>query len=140
MRTISYLILLTILATVFAVGSVFRNKPRAESDGREITVTWDVYNDANVLRYEVERVGMVGGQGGWTTEGNFTFVGNVDAGGLASYRFVDNTVFMKVTSAYSYRIKAVYPADMEYSLASDVVNHLVSGVRRTWGSIKALFR
>ena len=49
--------------------------------------------------------------------------------------------FKKITTMYHYRIKISYTNGAMPTYTVDLpVSHTVSGVRRTWGSIKAMFR
>jgi hypothetical protein len=54
---------------------------------------------------------------------------------------VDNNAFRKTTTVYDYRIKVDFGGGQPSAYAGPVyVVQTVSGVRRTWGSIKAMFR
>lgn len=113
---------------VFQVGSF-----QASSDGVNVTLRWITQDETNVAHFEIQRMSGVNGV--------FIPLATVDPKGPSVYEFVDNTAFQKVTSLYEYRIKVVHSdgSTPEYS-PTVTVSHMVSGVRRTWGSIKSMFR
>ena len=75
------------------------------------------------------------------TEGAFMKIGQMDPKGPSLYEFVDHSACMKITSLYQYRIKISFSdGRVPYYTNALTVAHTVSGVRRKWGSIKAMFR
>lgn len=110
----------------------------AKSDGRSITVQWRSAVENNIRSYEVER----------SNDGKtFRYLKAINATGSNSeYRFSDEEVFMKgdgesaLSSSYSYRLRIIGKDNsVTYSNQTNV-SHAVSGVRRTWGMIKEMFR
>jgi len=53
---------------------------------------------------------------------------------------LDETAFRTTGTFYKYRITAVYSSGARSDPYEIGVSHTVSSVRRTWGSIKAMFR
>jgi hypothetical protein len=106
---------------------------QASSDGINVTLHWLTEEENNVAHFEIER------RSG--TSGDFVSIASVDLKGPSLYEYVDHSAFEKIASLYQYRIKIVYSngALPTYSTIL-TVSHTVSGVRRTWGSIKAMFR
>lgn len=111
----------------------------AKSDGKNITIEWKSADESSVSRYELERT---------NASNNFTYLTSQDAkGSYYSYKFVDEEAFMKddntgtqSKSIYSYRLKIVKKDNsVSYSNIA-TVTHNVSGIRRTWGMIKEMFR
>jgi hypothetical protein len=103
----------------------------ARSSNGSIIVNWHSNNENNVRQYVVERQ---------TVNGSFVEVGNVDPRSDRNYEFIDQTAFKSSGVLYIYRIKII---DVDGSVATTwtvTVAHNVSSVKRTWGSIKALFR
>jgi hypothetical protein len=113
---------------VLKVGSL-----QAYSNGSNVVLTWITSDESNVSRFEIERRTGV--------EGEFVFIGNQDPKGPSDYGFTDYTTFRKTTTIYQYRLKIIF-SNGQNPIYSDpcTVDHTVSGVRRTWGSIKAMFR
>ena len=74
---------------------------------------------------------------------NFIFIESKNATGDNSYySYQDNSVESPVSSSeiYFYRLKCVDP-NGSYTYTNHItVSHTVSGIRSTWGSIKAIFR
>ena len=120
-----------VLADVIKAGSVL-----ASSDGNNVTIRWVTENETNVIGFEVLR--------STSYAGGFVTIAYVDPKGSSVYEFVDNSAFMRTTTIYYYRIKVKYSNGESYFPALNeapiTVYHNVSGVRRTWGSIKAMFR
>jgi hypothetical protein len=134
---IRYFLVSILFATGIATAEIIKTGSLyAVSDGINVTVRWVTENEQNVLGYEILR----------STNPNSGFISiiNLDAKGASFYEFIDNTAFKRITTVYCYRIKiklsngeSYFPPLNEPPIA---VDHNVSGVRRTWGSIKALFR
>ena len=98
-----------------------------------IVLRWVTDDETNVARFEIER--RTG------TDGSFSSVAIVSPKGPSLYELVDYSAFHKVTTIYQYRIKVVYADNTPATYVGPLtVAHTVSGVRRTWGSIKAMFR
>jgi hypothetical protein len=127
------LLLLFVMAGAALADAIKSGSLQASSDGVNITLHWISEDETGVLRYEIER------RSG--TDQVFAEVGAVDAKGASLYEYVDNSVFHKSATLYQYRIKVVFANGSAPVYTSAVtVNHTVSGIRRTWGSIKAMFR
>jgi hypothetical protein len=132
-RQVLSVVVLTLVAGV-ALGDIIKSGSlQASSDGVNITLHWITEDETGVLRYEVERSSGI--------DAAFMEVGAVDAKGASVYEFVDNSVFHKSGTLYQYRVKIIFANGAAPVYTSVVtVNHTVSGIRRTWGSIKAMFR
>ena len=126
--------LLVILACCVSFADVVREGTlQARSDGSSITLSWVTDDETDVARFEIER--RVG------TSGAFGYVATVTAKGPSLYEFVDHSAYKISSMLYQYRIKIVFSNGSPPVYVGPVtVNHTVSGVRRTWGSIKAMFR
>ena len=109
---------------------------QAFSDGVNVTLRWVTENESNITGFEVLRSTNI--------NSGFVSIGSVDPKGPSMYEFVDNSAFRRTTTVYYYRIKIKYSSGESFYPALNeqpiTVNHSVSGVRRTWGSIKAMFR
>lgn len=107
----------------------------AYSNGTNIVVRWSSDSEADVYGYRIER--RAGPEGS-----PFVLLTTSDIaprGDGALYEFTDNAAYRVTDNIYVYRVTAVIPGNR--SIAYYVtVNHRVSSVRRTWGSIKAMFR
>ena len=134
MRFFLYLTLVLLCVSSVVIAEVIKSGSlKANSDGANVVVEWVTEDEANVARFEIER--RIG------TDGNFVLIASLDSRGPSTYQFVDYSAFKKTTTVYQYRIKIVFVDNTSAMYVGPVtVTHTVSGVRRTWGSIKAMFR
>lgn len=103
----------------------------AKYNGSNIVVSWQTSNEVNVKQFVVQRK---------TLNGGYVDLGVVYPQADKDYEFVDKTAFKSNDQIYVYKLKIVDNDGSEsYSGESSVVLN-VSSVKRTWGSIKALFR
>ena len=126
---------LTLLVSTMAFcGSIREGSFTGRSDGNNINLQWVSDDESGVLRYEIERKSGMSGQ--------FLFLVQIPLiGNNSSYLYVDDTAFLRaVESVYQYRIKVVYSSGSSAYYGPITVAHTVNSVRRTWGSIKAMFR
>jgi hypothetical protein len=132
-RTLAPVVVLLVLSASLALGGAIRDGSlSAYSNGSTITVRWVSDDETSTTGFIIERKAGIDGAFIRLTE-----VPIIPRGSGSSYEFVDNTAFRTTGSFYQYRITAVGSAIDPYLVS---VNHDVSGVRRTWGSIKAMFR
>lgn len=113
---------------------------QAKSNGNSIVVEWKSTVEADVVAYDVERAGA---------DNVFRYVGSVSAkGSNQSYSYTDDEAFGKrdgndgavAKNYFTYRLKVV-TSDKNASYSNTVgVVHNVSGIKRTWGMIKEMFR
>jgi len=113
---------------------------QAKSNGNSIVLEWKSNAESDIMAYEVERAG---------SDNVFRYVGTVSAkGSNQPYSFTDDEAFGKrdgnnetITRNYfTYRLKVVaVDKNVSYSNSVGVV-HNVSGIKRTWGMIKEMFR
>jgi hypothetical protein len=105
----------------------------ASSDGSVITLHWNTKDETNVSKYVVER--RVG------TNGQFIQIANLDPKGQSSYDYIDKTAFRSTATLYQYLIRIKFTnGNPDQEIGPVSVSHSVNSVKRTWGSIKAMFR
>jgi hypothetical protein len=132
--------LLSSVALLFWVMLAFAGQIRdgslsANSNGTNITIRWMSEDESGVARFEIERKSGVNGQ--------FISLASVALRGDNSvYEYVDDSAFRLFTeSIYQYQIKVIFANGAAPVIYGPItVRHDVSSVRRTWGSIKAMFR
>lgn len=124
------LVLLT-LSGVLTAGA-FLNYFNTRSDNGNVVVSWQTGQETNVDDFIIERMPI---------NGSYIEIANIDAkGNNSTYEFVDESAYKSNDQVYVYRLKIVdNGGDISYSAESHVA-HSVSGIKQTWGSIKALFR
>ena len=104
------------------------------SDEGNIIITWLSEEENGVVRFELERKAGVNGQ-------FFLLTQVAPKGNNAAYEYVDDTAFRVMTETiYQYRIKVVFVDGSLAYFGPISVSNPVNTVRRTWGSIKAMFR
>lgn len=129
-----------VLCILFAVSSALAagikdGSLSAYSNGTNIVVRWSSESESDVYGYRIER--RAGPEGSPFVLLTPTDIAPRGPGSL--YEFTDNAAYRVTDNIYVYRVTAVIPGNR--SIAYYVtVNHRVSSVRRTWGSIKAMFR
>lgn len=124
-------LILTVLSTV-VIASAYLSFFNVRSENDNVILNWQSSQEINLKTYEVERK---------TSTGSFVNIGEVAAqGDNTLYTFVDENVFKTDDAIYIYRLKII-DNDGSASYSIEVaVSHSPSPVKRTWGSIKALFR
>ena len=104
----------------------------AKSSNGDILLEWTVGEEKDLLQYEVQRKAGV--------QGEYVTIGKVDAkGSNSSYEYLDKSAYKLNDSIYKYRL-AIGSSDGTSYSQELTVPHTVSGVKQTWGSIKAMFR
>jgi hypothetical protein len=104
-----------------------RNEPDA------ILLEWKTGVEDNLNRFEIERAA--------SDPNNFVQIGTVSAIGNNSYYYYrDEVSGNSPTPIYYYRLKLVNNSGAYAYSQTISVTHIISGVRSTWGSIKAIFR
>lgn len=105
----------------------------ARSNSGNIKIEWKTRSEANLNNFVIERK---------TLNTGFIQVSTVQAKGDNSYYyFIDENVYKSQGDlVFIYRLKLI-DNDNTVSYSNEItVSHSVSSVKRTWGSIKAMFR
>jgi hypothetical protein len=133
MKRLTVTIGLTALLCSLLFAGVFKDKPTAVSNGSDITVSWFTVDEAGVQRFEVLR------RAGYS--GDFLIIASLNPkGNNSSYQVVDQQAFKTSAGIYQYKIRVVNGQVPSPESEIVTVSHLSSTVKRTWGSIKAMFR
>ncbi len=110
----------------------------AKSQDGNVLVKWSVISENNLSHYIIER--------GTINSDNtpvYSPIARINASGKSYYEYLDKSAYKINESVYSYRL-AIYEKGIEaaasHSNQITVVHNDVSSVKRTWGSIKDLFR
>lgn len=104
---------------------------QAEPSSNKITLNWRTGVEKNITSFYIERS---------SNNIDFMKVGEVNpTGNNSRYEFVDESI-SRVRSIYYYRLRVVNNnGSSQFSESLPVIPN-VSSIKRTWGSIKALFR
>jgi hypothetical protein len=131
-------LILPVVIVVLAVGTVFaiviKERPTAKSNGSDVVIRWTTVDESGVQKFEVLR------RSGWT--GEFLVIGTVDQlrGNSSTYEFTDKSAFKADGGLYQYKIRIVNGQNPAPETEVVSVSHVSSAAKRTWGSIKAMFR
>lgn len=128
------LLFLTIFISFISVlvAGTFLEYFRGKSESEKVVLEWKTREEASLKEFIVERK---------STVGDYLTIGTISPKGSNSYyTFTDETAFKSSSSIYYYRIKII-DTDGSYAYSNEItIIHSVSSVKRTWGSIKAMFR
>jgi hypothetical protein len=130
--TASIVILLAVLVGT-ALASVVFSRFDARTEGNAIVVSWEASVETDVSEYIVERRTIFDTQ--------FLEMARVGARGANSlYSYKDDRVFKVQAEQVSYRLRMI-DSRGSFVGATDAitVDYTPTAVRRTWGSIKAMF-
>jgi hypothetical protein len=108
----------------------------AKTNNDGILVEWKTGDEGGTSKFEIERSA--------SNPDNFIFIKSIGATGNNSYySYQDNAVNFKLgegSSIYFYRLKCI-ESNGNYTYSNTItVVHAISGIKNTWGSIKAIFR
>jgi hypothetical protein len=133
-RGILVFVMLMAISAALVAGVIIKERPTAQSNGTDIIVRWVTVDETGVQKFEVlRRSGM---------SGDFFIIGTIDQlkGNNSTYEYVDKSVFKSSAGLYQYKIRVINGETPAPETEIVTVSHLASAAKRTWGSIKALFR
>ncbi len=129
-------LLLILFSTGFLYASVTLQYFVARDNASGVLVEWKTNDEAGTAKFEIERSA--------DRPDNFIYIDFINATGNNSYySYQDNSVDFgngRTSAIYYYRLKCI-EGNGNYTYTNHItVSHTVSGIRSTWGSIKAIFR
>ena len=130
--------ILSIVIAVLAAGTVLaiviKDRPTAQSKGSDVVVRWATVDESGVQKFEIMR------RSGWS--GDFLTIGTVDQlrGNGSTYEFTDKSAFKGSGGLYQYKVRIVNGQSPAPETEIVSVSHVSDVTKRTWGSIKAMFR
>ena len=124
------LLVLSIIGTSLA--GAFMEYFHARTEGENVKLEWKTGDETNLQNFVIERK---------TQNSSYVELTTINPKGSNSfYSFVDESVYKSSDYVFTYRLKIV-DNDQKISYSSEVsISSNISDVRRTWGSIKAMFR
>lgn len=128
------LFVLTFISQIFGGAVIVDFKGIASRN--QITIQFSTMSEVNCREFVIERS---------LDKRSYDKIAVLEASGNSNlkkdYEFIDRSVFKATDNTFYYRIKIV-DRDGNESIYSETiaVTASVSGVRHTWGSIKAMFR
>jgi hypothetical protein len=123
-------VVLSIIGTSLA--GAFIEYFHAKTEGENIRLEWKTADESNLKNFVIERK---------TQQSSYIDVTTIPSKGSNSfYSYMDESIFKSSSYVFTYRLRIV-DHDQKISYSSEVsVSASISGVKRTWGSIKAMFR
>ncbi len=113
-------------------GGAFLSFFHASSEGDNVALNWQTGDEVNLKNFVIERK---------PANGEFGEIAVLESKGDNSfYTFIDESAYKTNDALYNYRLKIIDNDNSVTYSAVVSVTHSVSSVKRTWGSIKALFR
>jgi len=132
LKVVPLIFLLGLCSTAYA-DAIREGSLNAKSTASGVYVWWYSSDESNVTRFEVWRSSAATNQ--WVKIADRTPKGNG-----SYYDFDDETAFRLTDSFYQYRVRTVFSDRPSVDSPPVGVMHNTNSVRRTWGSIKAMFR
>lgn len=105
----------------------------ANPSANSVVVEWVTKSESGVEKFVVLRS---------SDDKNFVEIGSVDSKGTGqSYSYTDDNVVFKETQTFFYKLRALRSDETSIEETESLMVHPnISGIYRTWGAIKAMFR
>ncbi len=105
-----------------------------QEEGRDFVIAWQSEIEEDVRQYEIMRKTPF-------SNDQFVRVFEVPAHGInSSYGFRDSQVFKSGSDKVDYQLDVVYSNGVREIVKTQSMNYTTTAVRRTWGSLKAMFQ
>ncbi len=124
---------ITLLAVSLYAGTVFMVYT-ADPGTNSVSITWTTNSEDNISIFAIMRS---------VDDVSFSEIGTIPAKGPGNtYTFIDDNVIFKTSQTFFYKIEARDNHNnlVDITPQSLIVNPNISGIYRTWGAIKAMFR
>lgn len=116
------------------LGQVRLSAFEIRSEGSDFRISWTTELEEEVRQFEIMRR---------TPNSNDQFVKVYTApaqGTGQGYAFLDTQVFKSGSDKVDYQLEAVYANGVREVVRAESMNYTSTAVRRTWGSLKAMFQ
>lgn len=132
MRLKNLIILVLFISIIAFAGTVFVESSAIPMDNK-VTISWRTGSESGVDQFQIKRS---------TDDNVFVEIGVVNKKGDGSeYEYIDDNVIFKSGQTFFYKIRAIKSnGSLVEESQSLIVNPNISGIYRTWGAIKAMFR
>lgn len=126
------ILILSMLVSLLFASTIFEEYS-ATPETNKVTIRWRTSSEADVVKFTILRS---------MDDQSFSEVNTISAKGQGQdYTFVDENVIFKSSQTFFYKIRAVRSDNSTIEeTQSLIVNPNISGIYRTWGAIKAMFR
>lgn len=127
-----YTVFIALAASVYIFAGAHLTFFHARSESENVVISWQTSEETNIKEFVIERK---------ASNSVFMDIGRVEAKGDNSlYSFIDQNAYKSNDVIFIYRLKIVGNDDSISYSKEITVSHTTSVGKRTWGSIKALFR
>ena len=124
-------ILLLFVGLSIAYAGAFLTNFSVKSQDGNVVITWQTSSETDVKNFVIQRSTKINGV--WVD------ITTIEPEADHNYEYTDQSAYKTSDAVYYYRLAIVdYSGAITYS-NKETVAHSVSGIKRTWGSIKALF-
>lgn len=131
-RLLTSISLLLVFLVGTAVANVVFSRFEARTEGNDIVVSWEASVETDVREYVLERKTLFDAQ--------FVEMARFQPHGTnAVYTYRDERVFKVQSEQVSYRLRIVNTDNSFVVTDAITIDYTPTAVRRTWGSIKAMF-
>ncbi|MFH0988829.1 MAG: hypothetical protein V1799_02305 [bacterium] len=128
-------LLFSLAGMLYASGVIERLSASYKEQNGRVEIGWRSVDESDVASYEIWRASV--------RDDFFRIVGTLDhqnlKGNGKDYVFYDEGVF-KTTNAFKYKVRIVLQNGSTFDSPVVTTSVVSSTVKRTWGSIKAMFR
>lgn len=139
-RRVQYSLLLLAALPLFALANVFKQGSPTRVVSSNMTIRWETSDESATVKFEVfRREFRSGGMG----PAELVAVVQAKQQSNSVYQIEDSGIFKTADRVLQYEIRAVDQNNVVVETASMTTvfsSGLTSAARRTWGSIKAMFR
>jgi hypothetical protein len=124
--------ILSLLVSLLFASTIFEEYS-ATPETNKVTIRWRTSSETDVVKFTILRS---------MDDQSFNEVNTISAKGQGQdYTFIDENVIFKSSQTFFYKIRAVRSDNSTIEeTQSLIVNPNISGIYRTWGAIKAMFR
>ncbi len=137
MKRLSLLFLVLLSVSAFSslnTGTVQMRFFKIDEEGSDLVVSWQTDQEVEVREFELQRMTRF-------TNNQFVKIESIEPHGTSkSYIYRDDQIFKASSEQVDYRLEVVYDNGVRELLAREQVNYTSTAIRRTWGSIKAMFQ
>jgi len=133
-RLLSIGLILLLTGAGFMSGQVRLTAFQIQEEGNDFRISWTTELEDEVRQFELVRRSP-------NSNDQFVRIHTVPSHGTGrEYGFLDAQVFKSGSDKLDYRLEAVYQNGVREAVRTESVNYTSTAVRRTWGSLKAMFQ
>jgi len=131
-KAISISVILIIIITGSLIAKASFSFFNARTEGQNVFLEWKTDKEVDLIQFGVERKAL--------NSTSYTTIAYIKPNANQYYTYTDENIYKTTDNLYTYRI-AIYNQDNTIDHSDEEkVSVSLSSVKRTWGSIKAMFR